>query len=278
MWKVISCWMLLICGMVSCAEKPHLSFEENGADTSDGYDTDDEFEVKIVSVDYLKSFYEGVPRLITEEVAIRGRVIENDFSGNFHEMLVIGDGTANIEVRAAGSEMFADYPRGSVVTAYCQGLILAADGGMVRLGAKPQDVNSQYAMEAIAAGDVAWRIRKTEDPIQEVLPDDTLTISGLSPHWLGRLVGFEEVQFIGEELGLCWAEKDMDTNRHLVDRQGDTLIVRTSRYADFVSVLLPTGSGYIEGVVEYFNGTYQLRMGNDAYAVLCAPRFQVANP
>lgn len=37
-----------------------------------------------------------------------------------------------------------------------------------------------------------------------------------------------------------------DTDRHLVDPAGDTLIVRTSAKADFAD-WPPSGSGYIEG-------------------------------
>lgn len=280
MWKQVAISLALVLA-AACSGGPHLTYEENGggngADGGDSGGGGSEPPVTgVVSVDYLKSLYGGAPKYVAEEVSIRGRVIENDFSGNFYKMLVVGDGTANIEIRADSRELFRSYPRGSVVTVHCNGLMLGADGGMVRLGAKPKEGSTLYDMDAIGAEELPWRIQKEDEPVQEVLPDDTLTISGLSSYWLGRLVGFEGVQFVDEEVGAFWTENGTDTDRHLVDRRGDTLAVRTGRYADFAGSKLPEGSGYIEGILEYFNGKYQLRMGNDAYAVLYSPRFEVA--
>jgi hypothetical protein len=53
------------------------------------------------------------------------------------------------------------------------------------------------------------------------------------------------------------------------------LVVRTSRYADFAHRILPSGSGYIEGVLGYFNGTYQLRVCDDQKAMMYEPRFEM---
>ncbi len=59
---------------------------------------------------------------------------------------------------------------------------------------------------------------------------------------------------------MSWADvaADTDTDRHLVDARGDTLVVRTSRHATFASRLLPESTGRIEGVLSVFNDTFQL--------------------
>lgn len=90
---------------------------------------------------------------------------------------------------------------------------------------------------------------------------------------VGTYVAFEEVQFIDAEIGLSWSEAETDTDRHLVDRSGDTLLVRTSRYADFADWILPSGSGYIEGILGYFNGTCQLKVVVPKNVVMESPRF-----
>ncbi len=48
------------------------------------------------------------------------------------------------------------------------------------------------------------------------------------------------------------------TNRHLIDAEGNILVVRTSRFADFATWPLPDGEGTIEGVVSVFGSEYQL--------------------
>ena len=274
-WKYFNGCLLLLA--VSCSGGGSLSFDEHGGEIGEnGPGGSGDPVTELVSVEYLKSMYVGEPKIISEEVAIRGRVVENDFSGNFYHMLVVGDGSANIEIRVEGDYLYMSYPRGSVVTVQCNGLMLASEGGMVRLGVKSSGENPYYPIDAIGNGELDWRIRHEEDPVVEILPDDTLTIRELTPFWLSRLVGFEQVQFIDEEVDLYWTENGADTDRHLIDRYGDTLVVRTSRHANFADLKLPSGSGYIEGILECFNGKFQLRMGDDIYAPLWAPRFEVS--
>lgn len=276
MWKYFDCCLFLLLA-ASCSGGGSLSFDEYGGETGEneaGASGDPVTE--LVSVEYLKSMYVGEPKIVSEEVAIRGRVVENDFSGNFYQMLVVGDGSANIEIRVEGDDLYMSYPRGSVVTVQCNGLMLASESGMVRLGVKSSGENPYYPIDAIGNEELDWRIRQEEDAVVGIFPDDTLTIGELTPFWLSRLIGFEEVQFIDEEVDLYWTENSTDTDRHLVDRHGDTLVVRTSRYANFADLKLPSGSGYIEGILECFNGKYQLRIGNDIYASMWAPRFVVS--
>ena len=102
---------------------------------------------------------------------------------------------------------------------------------------------------------------------------DTATFARLDDRCLGSLVAFERVQFVDEELSLAWCDPDADTNRHLVDCRGDTLVVRTSCRAAFAYRLLPAGSGYVEGILSRFNRTYQLKVYTDRNVVMDSPRF-----
>ena len=74
-------------------------------------------------------------------------------------------------------------------------------------------------------------------------------------------------------MGLRWSETDVDTDRHLIDEFGDTLRVRTNCRADFADRKLPVGSGYIEGILSWFNGRYQLRITDVRNVVMEEPRF-----
>ncbi|HCM29479.1 MAG TPA: hypothetical protein DHW83_01490, partial [Bacteroidales bacterium] len=82
------------------------------------------------------------------------------------------------------------------------------------------------------------------------------TIPGLNSNYLSMLIQIDSVHFA--EVGSKFAESDAITNRTIIDRDGHTLILRTSNYANFASELLPAGEGSIRGILSIYNGTYQL--------------------
>jgi hypothetical protein len=224
-----------------------------------------------VSIAYLKTLYTGAPTKITGEVHIAGRVVSSDVRGNFYKTLVLDDGTGGIEIKLDLEQIFKHFRIHTLVTVRCNGLWLGSYGGTLGLGAEPyDDLQTQYIPE----GDVPLHLTTDESFTDEVLPQ-RLVIGELSSRDISMFVCFEGVQFADEEMGLSWAdsEAEHDTDRHLVDSAGDTLVVRTSRYADFAHRTLPSGNGYIEGVLGYFNGVYQLRVCDDQKAEMYNERF-----
>jgi hypothetical protein len=224
-----------------------------------------------VSIAYLKTLYTGAPTKITGELHIAGRVVSSDVRGNFYKTLVLDDGTGGIEVKLDLEQIFKRFMIHTLVTVRCNGLWLGSYGGTLQLGAEPyDDFQTQYILE----GDIPLHLAVDESFTDEVLPRE-LTIGALLAGDISMFVSFRGVQFADEEQGLGWADAsaEQDTDRHLVDRAGDTLVVRTSRYADFAHRILPSGSGYIEGVLGYFNGTYQLKVCDDQKAMMYEPRF-----
>ncbi len=228
-------------------------------------------EEHTVSIAYLKTLYNGAPLLITDEIAIAGAVVSSDREGNFHNTLVLDDGTGGIEVRLDIEQIFKEFWIHSRATVRCNGLWLGSYGGTLQLGDEPFGDFQTRPLSEIA---VAEHIFADTTFYGEVRPR-VLTFDELSQRHISTFVAFDEVSFV--EQGLPWAETevaDLDpnadpagdpeaeppaaTNRHIADSRGNTLIVRTSRYARFASRLLPKGRGRIEGIVGYFNGDYQL--------------------
>lgn len=221
-----------------------------------------------VSVRYLKTLYEDRPTRIDEELGIRGIVTDNSRYGNRFRTLVVQDETGGIEIKADG-ELCLDYPIGQEVAVYCRSLVLGGYGGTVSLGAPSSD--PAYENGFIPGEKARLYIRKT-GYTENLLPQECV-FDGLSPLRVGCFVSFEGVQFVDEELYLPWSEPDRDTDRHLVDRKGDTLVVRTRREAEFATKILPSGSGHIEGILGWFNGTYQLHVIDSRNAVMEGARF-----
>lgn len=221
-------------------------------------------EEQTVSVAFLKTLYKGAPVRITGEYRIAGAVVSDDRLGNFYKTLVIDDGTGGIEVRLDEEEIFKRYMIHTRATVRCSGLWLGSYGGTLQLGAEPF---GDFSTQPLSQAEMAEHLFPDNEFYGEVMPR-VLTISQLATRHISTFVAFEGVSFAAEERGSAWAETQPDpltgeeppsgTDRHLVDGNGDTLIVRTSRYARFAHWTLPEGRGRIEGVVGYFNGVYQL--------------------
>lgn len=258
-WIVSGAIVLL--GWFGCSEPRDFASNENGADDGSWID--------VVSIAHVKSLYRGYPLRIDDEVEIRGVVTANDSYGAYRYTLVVQDETGGIEIKAGGDELYTLYPIGQEIRVRCQGLVLGDYGGVVSLGVVSED--TAYENGFIPEAERSRYLKKTGE-VKFIFPD-TLRIVEATADRVGTYVAFEEVQFIDAEIGLSWSEAEADTDRHLVDRSGDTLVVRTSHNADFAAWTLPEGSGYIEGILSYFNGTCQLKVVVPKNVVMESPRF-----
>lgn len=258
MYKGLISLLLLLSGCIARSEM----YPEND-DSGAG--------VTQVSVRYLKTIYTGYATPVTQNWEIRGWITANDRYGTFPYTLWVEDDTGGIAVKVGGGDLFVDYPVGEELTVRCRGLVLGGYGGEVSLGAESSESGYQNAFIPREEGKVYLQ---THENIRELYPAEW-QIEELTPVKVGTYVSFERLQFVEEELGLAWCESGVDTDRHLVNAHGDTLIVRIARHADFADRILPQGSGHIEGILGYFNGRYQLRVITADRVVMEAPRFQV---
>lgn len=235
MYRLISCCLLLL--LAGCVSK-------NGFDRDDGESPGGD----PVSVAYLKSLYRGYPLRVTDDVELRVVVTANDAYGAFRNTLVVQDATGGIEVKVRADAISLPYfpgqgrAYGSVAGAGC----LGDYGGVVSLGAASDD--SAYENGFIPQS--VWpQFLKKQGGVTDIRPD-TLVFSDLAAAWISRYVAFERVQFVDAECSENWCDTMSDTDRHLVDPAGDTLIVRTSRRPTSQIGRFHSGSGYIEGVSE----------------------------
>lgn len=224
-----------------------------------------------VSVAYLKSIYERTPVAVDREIYIQARVVSSDNHGNFYKTMVVEDETGGIAVRIDLENYYRKYDKGSLVKINCNSLVLSDYGGVIQLSAYVYDQTAQY-IGYIPANRLDAIISLDRKNDKEVVPAEA-AIAALTPNHISRAVRFSRVQFVDEELGLEWTEDGADTDRHIVDGNGNRLIVRTSAHAVFATRLLPAGSGSIQGVLGYFNGEYQLILCNMTSVIMKDARF-----
>ncbi len=226
-----------------------------------------------VTIAWLRSMYGRSAVTVEGDVYITGRVVSTDQFGNFYKTLVLEDETGGIVVRVDLEDYHRTYFYGMRLRVACNALVLSSYGGTLQLGAYSYDEGpadpGYIPFDRLPA--VITIGEKQDDALPEPLP---LTIPELAPGHISRLVALHDVQFVDGAAGATWSAPDADTDRLIVDRDGNRMVVRTSRYAEFAGRLLPGGSGSIAGVVSYFNGTYQLVVHSDMLSVsMDSPRF-----
>ena len=221
-----------------------------------------------ISIARLKEFYRGTPVEIEGGYVITGTVVSSDEFGNFYKTIVVEDSSAGIEIKIDMENIFRVYRTGSKIKVYCKSLVLGSYGGLVQLGTAP---SGSYETGYINSADVSMYIRNTGLADEGFRPMELgleqLTVTN-GPDILCRKVAFGNVRFTEAGDGVSWCdESGVDTDRILTDYNGNTLIVRTSVYARFASFALPDGDLYIEGVLSWFNGSYQLKVINESAAI-----------
>lgn len=243
--------------LTSCGGGPEL--QKSGGDDPDP-DNPGQMS-REVSIAYLKSLYTATTVTVSEEIRISGQVISTDRQGAFYQSLCIEDASGGIVVMVEGSELFKRFPYGSTVSVSCNSLRLGTYGGLLRLGSFSDD--PAYTVAPLPASNLPAVITVTPD--QASLPMPTfLSIGGISPDMLSRYVAFDDVQFVGAEAETAWCDTDpetgelLDTDRHIIDRAGNTLAVHISRHALFAEHAMPRGSGMVRGILGYFGSSYQL--------------------
>ncbi len=208
------------------------------------------------TIEELKSLHLGKPTIIDQDVVIRGVVVADDRSGNFFRSFIFQDSTAGIEVLVNLTDFYNFYPIGRELAIDCKGLVLQNDNGIIQLGGYIYQENGVDQVGAI----VDFDERIFRGMLLGAPEPDVKTISELGTEDISTLIKLENVEFASSELGLTFADAfGMRTlNRTLQDCNGNTVVVRTSGFADFANDTIPEGNGSIVAVYSVFGATGQL--------------------
>ena len=203
-----------------------------------------------ITINQLKALYSGGTQLINQLSYIEATVVANDESGNYYRTIVVQDETSGIEVKIYKNNLYNLFPVGTKLKVKLNGLYLGSYGELVQLG---YIFNGNFgSIEEYLIG-AHFEVVPGGTPIEPT----TLTINTISDQHLGKLIRLENVEFIGADIGKAWAGTSA-TNRTLTNCSNNTIIVRTSNYADFASQQLPYGNGELVAILSKFTTTYQL--------------------
>ena len=193
--------------------------------------------------------------LITEELVIEGVVIANDNGGNFFKNIVIQDETGGIAIRLNTVGLYNDYPIGRQVFVSAKNLYLSDYNGLPQLGGSPEDpIEDILIAQHVFAGEKDQAIPSTLLTLEELSDLD------ITRQYINRLVTIENVQFATSALSKTYGDIDnrWSVNLDVEDCEGNSIILRSSGYADFAGETPPNDKGNITAVVSIFRTTPQL--------------------
>ncbi len=183
---------------------------------------------------------------INEDLVIKGIVVADDFSGNWHLSMVIQDETSGITVLINQVEAYFSYPVGREVYIKLRGLAMSDYNNLIQLGA--YNANTK-AVETIS--ELADHIYKS---VKRSVPEPQLVKLGqFKLEDVSTLVRVEDVIF--SQTGVTYADAlgRNSVNLTIEDCDGNSTIVRTSGYANFADLVVPEGRGSLTGILSIYN-------------------------
>jgi len=200
-------------------------------------------EGNVKTITELKGMFTGTDLSIQEDLSVYGVITTDQSTGNFYKEAYFQDATDAINLRFLSSSSLSI---GDSVRLYLKGTVLTQFNGVFQLDSVDVDKNVI--------------IQQNDVHVEPLVLDLSQASTGL-----GKLVKFENVEFVAGELGSTWADaaNKYSVNHNLTNCNGtSTLIVRTSGYANFANDVIPQGNGDIIGIVGQFGSDIQVYIRN----------------
>ncbi len=265
MYRMLSTITLALLALTACIEKD-FDTPPVGSDAV-------ELETNATISDLKEYFLPGEFVEIDEDLVVDAIVVADDEAGNFYKKLVLQDETGGIEIQLNRTDLYTEFEEGRLVYLRAQGLYISDFEGLVQLGAAPFTNNSgslQLArVDNALIGEHLFRGKVVGVPDAKQVSIGELGVNDLS-----TLVRLCDVQFIPSDTSgqLADALAQQTLNKTLEDCNFNTLIVRTSGFADVANMDVPTCSGCITGVYSTFRQDKQVFVRDAADLAFDGPR------
>ncbi len=243
-------------------------------------------EKNVMTIADLKAKYSSVffnsnnsLKQITDSVQIKGRVVGNDIGSNIYNNVVIDDGTGAILVCISQGGLYAYLPVGQEILVDLKDLYVGGYGQQPEIGMPYTNSSGstyvsrmsrnlwQEHFRAIGAAD-ASKVKAEAFDLSKATNDDYLKAN------CGKLMTISGVTFADADGKNTFAPENLKdaancVNRGLSGISTNTMVVRTSSYADFAASKLPTGKVNITGVFTRYRNIWQilLRTSSDIETV-----------
>lgn len=195
---------------------------------------------EVFTIEQIKTMYNGQYLKFDTAMSFYGIIVGDETSGNIYKNSYIQDATGAINLRLINS---GGLYVGDSVRVYLKGLILGNYSGVMQLDSVDVDRNIVKLKTGIIV-----------EPALVTIPQ----LSGGA--YNSMLIRLNDVEFSASDTSKTWSDAIGLTtqNRTLKDCNNNTVIVRTSGYANFANVNLPDGNGTFIAIASQFNNDIQL--------------------
>lgn len=196
-------------------------------------------EGMVMTIQNLRDTFAGNPIKFDQDYNIFATVTMDESNGNLYKNVFIEDETGGINLRMISG-----------------GGLYQGDSLRINLNGVTLNVfNGVYQLDSV---DIDKSVVKQATNVE--IPPANITMTQVGSNLQSRLVKINNVEFTATDLNTTYAdaENQLAMNKTLTDCDGNTILVRTSGYADFAGDTIPSGNGSIVGVLSEFNGDFQL--------------------
>jgi len=216
----------------------------------------------IANISYaeVKDLYLDETFQIQEDLIIEGYVTSSDKEGNFFSVIHFQDRAVNpnegLRIELDLFETNLLFPEGTKILIKLKGLYLGKSKDVYKLGGTFTAFGN-ISVGRLPAAAVRQHLFISCDDSQLLQPT-LLSIQDVQKNLTNTLVKFNNVQIDQEDIDQPYAIEREETERTLVDCNGNELVLLNSGYSDFFEEIMPNGNGTITGVLLRERDDYQL--------------------
>jgi hypothetical protein len=206
----------------------------------------------------------GAYDVITSDLIISGIVVADDKSGNLYKQLFIQDATGGLQIMLDANSLYGTYPVGRRIYIRCKDLCISDYNKTMMLGVKAtvagapslEGIPSTLISKYVVGGSLNNPVVPTVVTYADL--GGTGTVNMQDP-LIGTLIQLDDYRF--ETPNTTYSDTSAyksTVNLNINSCGSQTLIVRTSAYANFAALPVAKGRGSILAMYTVFGNTRQL--------------------
>ena len=198
---------------------------------------------------------------ITDACQIKGIVTSNDEGGNIYKNLYVVDGTGGLCLKIDKTSLYAEAADGQCVLVNLKGLWIGSYGLQPQIGGTPYTNNSGK----LVIGNInrnTWAEHYKLIPDIEGLSAKPITTNDMSALDMdkdfGKVVTLVGIKMKKADGTTVFAPSASGSDNQKVAGQASPVFIRTSTFAKFAKMVMPTGQFNITGVITRYNNDWQI--------------------
>ena len=215
----------------------------------------------------------GAIEKISQDLVIGGVVVADDKSGNFYKSIAIQDETGGITVRLDGTNLNTSYPVGRKIYIKLNGLYMGDYNRLIQIGGGIDDTDpSRPELAPIASTLFDRYILKGS--LNNTITPKVVTVAQLHDSLQSMLIQLNNMEFVVADTSKTYADVVTQQSRNINIKGcgGNSVVVRTSGFANFAGINVPNGNGTLLAVYTMFGNTKQLLIRDTSDVRFTGPR------